>query len=228
MNTSVKRTIDVLGASVVLLVTSPLLLLVALAINWKSGNPILFRQIRIGKGGRPFMLIKFRTMHSAAPDDGDADRLTPLGAFLRGTSLDELPQLWNVVRGEMSLVGPRPLLPQYLGRYTKEQMRRHEALPGLTGLAQVSGRNSLTWEEKFERDVWYVDHQSVRLDLSILWQTLVALMRRDGISAPNHATMPEFMGTRPPERREMGKQGVEAPRRESAGITRVGEPCATS
>ena len=227
MNTPVKRTMDVLGASVVLLVTSPLLLVVALAISWKCGSPILFRQTRIGKDGRPFMLIKFRTMRSGAPDDGDAVRLTPIGAFLRRASLDELPQLWNVVRGEMSLVGPRPLLPQYLGRYTTEQMRRHEVLPGITGLAQVSGRNGLSWEQKFERDVWYVHHQSVRLDLSILWQTLVALVRRDGITAPDHATMPEFTGT-PPQRRELGKRDVEAPRTKSAGTTRVGDPCATS
>ena len=200
MNPNVKRIVDVVGASVALVLASPIILAVALAIRWKCGKPVLFRQTRVGKGGRPFMLIKFRTMRSGQPGENDAVRLTPLGEWLRKTSLDELPQLCNVLRGEMSLVGPRPLLPQYLGRYSRQQARRHDVLPGITGLAQVSGRNGLTWEEKFRLDVEYVDRQSLGLDLWILWRTLVAIVRSDGISARDHATMPEFMGT-PSERR---------------------------
>ena len=194
-DTTQKRIIDVAGAGLLLAIASPILLAVALAIRWKSGKPVLFRQTRIGRNGRPFMLLKFRTMRSGPGGEPDAVRLTPLGEWLRRTSLDELPQLWNVLRGEMSLVGPRPLLPQYLSLYSKEQARRHEVLPGITGLAQVSGRNGLTWEEKFERDVWYVDHRSTALDLSILWRTALALLRSEGISAGDHATMPEFMGS---------------------------------
>jgi lipopolysaccharide/colanic/teichoic acid biosynthesis glycosyltransferase len=194
-DTTLKRVIDVAGAGLLLAIASPILLAVAFAIRWKSGKPLLFRQTRIGRNGRPFMLLKFRTMRSGPGAEPDAVRLTPLGEWLRKTSLDELPQLWNVLRGDMSLVGPRPLLPQYLSRYSKEQARRHEVLPGITGLAQVSGRNGLTWEEKFERDVWYVDHRSTALDLSILWRTALALMRSEGISARDHATMPEFTGS---------------------------------
>jgi sugar transferase EpsL len=158
----------------------------------------LFRQTRIGLRGRKFDFIKFRTMRDARGPDGrllpDGERLTGLGDLLRRWSLDELPQLWNVMRGEMSLVGPRPLLPQYLPRYSARQARRHEIKPGITGWAQVNGRNTLSWEEKFELDVWYVEHQSFPLDCRILWMTLVQVLRHQGIAASGHATMPEFMG----------------------------------
>jgi lipopolysaccharide/colanic/teichoic acid biosynthesis glycosyltransferase len=163
------------------------------------GGPILFRQQRPGLDGTPFELIKFRTMTDARRADADtrldAERLTPLGKFLRSTSIDELPTLWNVVRGDMSLVGPRPLLMQYLRRYTREQARRHEVRPGITGWAQIRGRNALGWEEKFRLDVEYVDRIGLRLDLRILLETLVVVLRRRGISAHGHATMPEFLGS---------------------------------
>jgi sugar transferase EpsL len=194
-----KRLIDVLGAAVGLLLLSPLLLVVALAIRVSMGGPVLFRQERPGKGGRPFTLLKFRTMRPPRDPDGakegDAERLTPLGSWLRASSLDELPELWNVLRGDMSLVGPRPWLMEYLPRYTPEQARRHEVLPGLTGLAQVTGRNALPWEERIRLDVWYVDHQSTLLDLRILAQTVVAVLRRNGIQQPGHATVERFRGT---------------------------------
>jgi lipopolysaccharide/colanic/teichoic acid biosynthesis glycosyltransferase len=170
------------------------------------GSPVLFVQERPGLGGRPFRLVKFRTMrHATAPDGAplpDADRLTPLGRFLRATSLDELPQLWNVLRGELSLVGPRPLLMQYLARYTPEQARRQDVLPGITGWAQVNGRNALAWDEKLALDVWYVDHWSLGLDLKILVRTLGKVLRRDGISQRGQATMPEFLGTAGRSRKE--------------------------
>ena len=192
-----KRLIDVVGAATLLVATSPLFVLAATAVLIAMGRPIFFTQTRTGVGGRLFTLWKLRTMRAAAPGAtaDDAARLTAVGAFLRATSLDELPQLWNVLRGDMALVGPRPLLPQYLERYTPEQARRHEVPPGLTGLTQVSGRNGLSWEEKFALDVWYVDHWSLRLDAWILWRTLVTLGRRDGITAAGHATMPEFLGS---------------------------------
>lgn len=192
-----KRLVDVVGAATLLVATSPLFVLAATAVLAAMGRPVFFRQTRTGIGGRLFTLWKLRTMRAAAPGEAgdDAARLTAVGAFLRATSLDELPQLWNVLRGDMSLVGPRPLLPQYLERYTPEQARRHEVPPGLTGLTQVSGRNGLSWEEKFARDVWYVDHWSLRLDAWILWRTLATLGRRDGIAAAGHATMPEFLGS---------------------------------
>jgi sugar transferase EpsL len=171
----VKAGIDRLIAVVALLIGAPFMLAAAVAIRWSLGAPIFFRQTRPGLHGRPFPLLKFRTMREARDKDGvlfgDADRLTPLGRILRATSIDELPQLWNVLRGDMSLVGPRPLLLQYLSRYTPQQARRHEVLPGITGWAQVKGRNSLTWEEKFNLDIWYVDHWSLSLDLEILWLT---------------------------------------------------------
>jgi lipopolysaccharide/colanic/teichoic acid biosynthesis glycosyltransferase/glycosyltransferase involved in cell wall biosynthesis len=199
-----KRLVDVAGALVLLVATLPFLALGALAVALTMGRPILFRQTRIGRGDRAFALFKLRTMRMARPprpSDGaagisaqDAQRLTAVGRWLRATSLDELPQLWNVLRGDMSLVGPRPLLPCYLERYSAEQRRRHEVLPGITGLAQIKGRNGLSWDEKFAFDVWYVDHRSLRLDLWILWRTLVAVARRDGIGASDHATMPEFIG----------------------------------
>jgi len=195
----VKRVLDSLLALGGLIVLSPVLLLLALVIRLKLGSPVLFRQARPGRGGRVFILWKFRTMNQARDDEGqlmpDGQRLTPFGQWLRTTSLDELPELWNVLRGDMSLVGPRPLLVEYLDRYTPEEARRHEVSPGLTGWAQVNGRNATTWEERLRLDVWYVDHQSLALDLQILLRTVFLVFSRDGISAPGSATMPEF---RPP------------------------------
>jgi lipopolysaccharide/colanic/teichoic acid biosynthesis glycosyltransferase len=193
-----KRLFDLLVAGVALLALWPLLLLVALAVRVRLGSPVFFRQVRPGLHGRPFEIIKFRTMRHATSPDGtplpDCDRLTPFGRFLRATSLDELPELLNVLRGEMSLVGPRPLLMAYLGRYTPRQARRHEVRPGITGWAQVNGRNAISWDEKFEYDVWYVDNQSMALDLKILWLTLGSVFRADDVCQPGHATMEEFMG----------------------------------
>ena len=191
-----KRALDVAVALPALVLLAPVVLLVAVAVRVCMGSPVLFRHRRAGRRGRPFTLLKFRTMRPGRPGDSDEARLTRLGAFLRAASLDELPQLWNVLGGDMSLVGPRPLLMEYLERYSPEQARRHEVLPGITGLAQVRGRNALSWEEKFALDVWYVDHASLRLDLYILWRTLVAVVRRSGVSAPDHATMPVFLGSR--------------------------------
>ncbi len=190
-----KRAFDVAVALPALLLLAPVLLLTALAVRLSMGSPVLFRHRRAGYRGRPFTLLKFRTMRPGAPGEPDDARLTRLGALLRAASLDELPQLWNVLCGDMSLVGPRPLLMEYLARYTPEQARRHDVPPGITGLAQVRGRNAITWEEKFALDVWYVDHASLRLDLYILWRTLVAVVRRSGVSAPGHATMPVFLGS---------------------------------
>jgi sugar transferase EpsL len=182
-----------------LLCLAPVLALVALLVRLKLGAPLLFRQQRPGLHGKPFTLYKFRTMTDARDAQGrrlpDAERLTPFGRFLRSTSLDELPELFNVLKGEMSLVGPRPLLMRYLDRYTPEQARRHAVKPGITGWAQVNGRNALTWEEKFALDVWYVDHQSLWLDVKILAMTVWQVLKREGISQPGHATMEEFRGT---------------------------------
>jgi lipopolysaccharide/colanic/teichoic acid biosynthesis glycosyltransferase len=189
---------DIVVATLIGAATAPIWLAAAIAINRSMGRPILFQQQRPGLNGEPFTLIKFRTMTAANPGQGtesDMLRLTPIGRFLRATSIDELPTLWNVIRGDMSLVGPRPLLMAYLDRYTTEQMRRHEVRPGITGWAQVNGRNSLTWEEKFALDVWYVDNRSFALDAHILWMTIKNVLTREGISADDHATMPEFMGT---------------------------------
>ncbi len=189
---------DILGAASGLVLLSPVLAALALAILWQMGRPVLFRQIRPGLQGRPFAMVKFRTMSKAMDARGrplpDAQRLTRLGRFLRATSLDELPELWNVMRGEMSLVGPRPLLMEYLPLYAPSQARRHEVRPGITGWAQVNGRNALSWEEKFALDVWYVDNRSLWLDLRILWLTLLKAARREGISAAGEATMPRFTG----------------------------------
>lgn len=190
-----KRILDAGVAGVGLVVTAPLQAAVALAVLKEHGRPVLFRQPRPGKDGRVFELVKFRTM--LLPDAqrvSDADRLTSLGALLRATSLDELPTLWNVLKGDMSLVGPRPLLVQYLERYSPEQARRHEVRPGITGLAQVRGRNNLDWDEKFALDVEYVDNRSLGLDLRILWETVAVVLLRRGISADGHATMAEFRG----------------------------------
>lgn len=197
-----KRAFDLLVASSGLLVLSPLLLALAFLVRRRLGSPVLFRQRRPGLRGRPFMMYKFRTMTDARDGQGrllsDGERLTPFGRFLRSTSLDELPELLNVVRGEMSLVGPRPLLMAYLDRYTPRQARRHEVKPGITGWAQVNGRNALSWEEKFDLDVWYVDNGTFLLDLKILLLTVAKVARKEGISSAGHATTEEFQGVKKP------------------------------
>ena len=187
-----KRTFDIAVVLLTAALWGPLLLVIAWGVAAKMGRPVFFRQERSGKNGAPFTLIKFRTMREG--DGPDAERLTGFGRFLRASSLDELPELLNVLRGEMSLVGPRPLLPRYLPRYSKTQARRHDVRPGLTGWAQVNGRNALSWADRFALDVWYVEHQSLLLDVKILWLTVWQVLRRTGISAEGHATMPEFMG----------------------------------
>ena len=193
-----KRGFDLLVAAVLLILSAPMWLAAAIAIRWSLGAPVLFRQVRPGYRGTPFTLFKFRTMRDARKTDGtqlpDADRITRMGSLLRSMSIDELPQLVNVLRGDMSLVGPRPLLMQYLARYTPEQLRRHEVLPGITGSAQINGRNAIGWEEKFSMDTWYVDHWSLWLDMKILCATVLRVLRREGISNQNCSTMPEFMG----------------------------------
>lgn len=198
LNLFLKRTLDVLGSGAGLILLSPFLLVVAILVRIKLGSPVFFRQQRPGLHGKPFMLVKFRTMTDERDDKGnllpDEVRLTRFGQFLRSTSIDELPELWNVFLGDMSLVGPRPLLMQYLDRYTPEQARRHKMKPGITGWAQVNGRNALSWEEKFKLDVWYVDHQGLFLDVKILYLTLLKVFRKEGISAGDHVTMPEFIG----------------------------------
>jgi lipopolysaccharide/colanic/teichoic acid biosynthesis glycosyltransferase len=195
-----KRLFDLLLTIPGLLVVLPLLAALALLVRLSMGRPVLFRQPRGGYRGEVFHIYKFRTMREAFDAAGnplpDEKRLTRVGKFLRATSLDELPELLNVFSGEMSLVGPRPLMARYLERYTPGQMRRHEALPGITGWAQINGRNALSWEEKFSLDVWYVDHWSFWLDLKILWLTLWKTLRREGISQPGHATAEEFMGSK--------------------------------
>jgi len=195
-----KRVIDFLGATLALIATAPALLLVAAAVRIRLGSPVFFVQIRPGLHGRPFRMIKFRTMTDARDADGrlaaDSVRLTSLGSFLRATSLDELPELVNVVRGDMSLVGPRPLLTEYLTRYSREQSRRHDVRPGVTGLAQVNGRNALTWDEKFAFDVEYVQRHSAVLDVKILLRTVRLVVTRRGVNQPKHATMEEFAGAR--------------------------------
>jgi len=188
-----KRLLDLALVLPGLVLLAPVLVAVALAVRFRLGPGVLFRQERPGLHGRPFVILKFRTMQNGPGTD--AERLTPFGRFLRGTSLDELPELFNVLKGDMSLVGPRPLLMRYLPRYTPQQARRHEVPPGITGWAQINGRNALSWEEKFALDVWYVDNRSLTLDLVILWRTALAVLRREGISAPGEATMPEFLGT---------------------------------
>lgn len=207
-----KRLIDLTVAGLGLALLSPVLLVLAILVRFKLGAPVLFRQLRPGLNSAPFTLRKFRSMTDQRDDNGallpDARRLTAFGRWLRSTSLDELPELWNVLKGEMSLVGPRPLRLEYLEHYTPEQARRHEVRPGITGLAQVTGRNGQSWEERFSLDVWYVDHCSLKLDLYIIWRTVRVVLRREGISASGHATMPRFAGS--PEQ-------PEAP----AGLTRM-------
>jgi sugar transferase EpsL len=193
-----KKFLDRVIAALVLVVLSPLFLAVGLAVSIGLGTPILFRQQRPGLNGRPFKILKFRTMLNRNDANesslSDEQRLTTLGRFLRSTSLDELPEFWNVLRGELSLVGPRPLLMQYLDRYSPEQAHRHDALPGITGWAQINGRNDVSWEEKFALDTWYVDHWSLRLDFIILLKTVWHVLRQRGISKKGHATTTEFMG----------------------------------
>jgi sugar transferase EpsL len=194
----IKRLMDLTVATLVLLLFSPLLLLLVVLVRLKLGSPVFFRQQRPGLYGKPFFMVKFRTMTNGRDSDGnllpDELRLPKFGQFLRSTSLDELPELFNVLRGEMSLIGPRPLLMEYLEYYTAEQMRRHEVLPGITGWAQVNGRNGISWEEKFALDVWYVDHRSLWLDFKIILLTAWKVMRRDGISQNGHATTEKFKG----------------------------------
>jgi len=190
-----KRCFDLLASVAGLIVLAPLIAVVALTVRARMGRPVLFAQSRPGQGGRLFTVYKFRTM---LPEDGrvDAERLTPLGGALRRYSLDELPQLWNVLRGDMSFVGPRPLLPEYLPLHSPEQARRHEVRPGITGWAQVNGRNAQSWEDRLRLDVWYVDHRSVWLDLRILWPTVKKVISAEGLAQPGHATMPRFTGSR--------------------------------
>jgi sugar transferase EpsL len=194
-----KRALDLAVGGAALVVLAPALAATAIAVRRSMGAPVLFRQERPGLRGAPFTVLKFRSMRDAHDDRGrplpDSERLTSVGRFLRATSLDELPQLWNVVRGDLSLVGPRPLLMQYLARYSPEQARRHAVKPGITGWAQVNGRNAISWDEKFALDVWYVDHWSLWLDLKILALTALKVVRRDGIAQQGHVTMSEFMGT---------------------------------
>ena len=196
-----KRFFDIFLAALALLLFSMPLLLLMWQIRRKLGSPVFFKQVRPGLHGRPFEMVKFRSMTDARGPDGqllpDADRLTPFGRFLRASSLDELPGLWNVIKGDMSLVGPRPLLMEYLPLYSPEQARRHNVRPGITGWAQVNGRNALSWDDKFKLDVWYVDNRSFRLDINILWLTVRKVLVREGISAVGEATMSKFTGSQP-------------------------------
>ena len=196
-----KRALDIVGSITGLIVFSPLMIVVSILILLKLGRPVFYQQKRPGLHGKPFTILKFRTMIDLRNEKGDLlpdeRRLPAFGRFLRSASLDELPELWNVLRGEMSLVGPRPLLMQYLPLYNSEQRRRHEVKPGMTGWAQINGRNALSWEDRFKLDVWYVDNRSFPLDLKILFLTILATLRRKGISAEGHATMPYFAGSPP-------------------------------
>jgi len=195
-----KRFFDIILSLLVVIVLSPILAVAVFLVRIVLGSPVLFSQMRPGLNERPFNMLKFRTMSDARDANGrllsDAERLTKLGRFLRTTSIDELPELFNVLKGDMSLVGPRPLLMQYLERYTPEQARRHEVRPGITGWAQVNGRNAITWEEKFKLDVWYVDNRSLWLDIKIIFMTIWKIFKREGINQQGQATMEEFMGNR--------------------------------
>ncbi|MDN7136776.1 sugar transferase [Pseudidiomarina sp. 1ASP75-14] len=199
MNKKVKRVLDFFVALFGSLFLAPIILMLSIIIRFKLGAPILFTQIRPGLNGQPFRMIKFRTMRDSIDANGnslsDLERITKLGAFLRATSLDELPELWNVLKGDMSLVGPRPLLMEYLELYSTEQARRHEVRPGVTGWAQVNGRNTISWEEKFKLDVWYVDNRSLWLDIKILFMTVKKVFKREGISAEGHVTIEKFKGS---------------------------------
>ncbi|MBD0683565.1 MULTISPECIES: sugar transferase [unclassified Pseudomonas] len=195
-----KRVFDIVASLAGLIVLSPVIAIVAYLIHKRLGSPILFRQVRPGLGGIPFEMVKFRTMRDAMDAKGhplpDSERMTDFGRFLRSSSLDELPELWNVIKGDMSLVGPRPLLMEYLPLYDEMQVRRHDVRPGVTGWAQINGRNALSWDEKFQLDVWYVENQSLWLDLKIIFLTLKKVLIRDGISAEGEVTMPRFTGSK--------------------------------
>jgi len=195
----IKRLFDIISSAIGLIVLAPAIFFIVFLTHRKLGSPVLFRQIRPGKDGKPFEMIKFRTMRDVIDKDGmplpDSERITPFGNFLRNSSLDELPELWNVLKGDMSFVGPRPLLKEYLPLYSPEQARRHNVRPGITGWAQVNGRNAISWEEKFKYDIWYVENQSFWLDMKIIWMTIKKVIAREGISADDHATMPKFSGS---------------------------------
>jgi lipopolysaccharide/colanic/teichoic acid biosynthesis glycosyltransferase len=197
---NIKRAFDIAASTSALVVLSPVLAITAYKVKKELGSPVLFRQVRPGLHGRPFEMIKFRTMKDATDKEGnalpDSERLTEFGKKLRASSLDELPELWNVLKGDMSLVGPRPLLMEYLPLYNAEQAKRHNVRPGVTGYAQVNGRNSLSWEDKFKLDTWYVEHQSFLLDMKILLKTVKKVIIKDGISAEGEATMTKFTGTK--------------------------------
>ena len=208
----VKRVFDLMLSGFALLLLSPLLVILALLVRWRLGSPVLFKQVRSGLRGHPFTIYKFRSMTGECGANGtllpDEVRLTPFGKFLRSSSLDELPELFNVLKGDMSLVGPRPLVVVYLERYSIEQARRHDVLPGITGLAQVSGRNAISWQKRFALDVWYVDNMSLWLDLKILWRTVLKVLRRDDINAEGHATTHSFMGNEETPRTSDTEQSV--------------------
>ena len=194
-----KRLLDIVIASSALVLLSPVYLIVAHKVKMNLGSPVLFRQVRPGLNGQPFEMIKFRTMKDALDAEGnplpDSERLTPFGKMLRATSLDEMPELWNVIKGDMSIVGPRPLLMEYLPLYNEQQAKRHNVRPGITGYAQVNGRNAISWEKKFELDTWYVENQSLRLDFKIMLKTIKKVIAKDDISAEGEATMTKFTGT---------------------------------
>lgn len=216
---SIKRLFDLAVVLLTAPIWIPALTVVAAVAAWQFGRPVLFRQTRPGLRGRPFVLVKFRTMTEERDDAGnllpDSARLRPFGRLLRSTSLDELPEIWNVVRGDMSLVGPRPLLPQYLERYSESQWKRMEAMPGITGLAQVKGRNAISWEERFQWDLVYVEHHSLWLDIKLLIQTIGVVFLRRGVAAPGEVTMPEFFRT--DDERKPGERGNTMPRSDSPG-----------
>jgi len=204
-NRSFKCLIDIIGSLIGLTISSPIIVIISIIIYITMGRPIFFKQVRPGLRGKPFVIYKFRTMLDLRDENGnllpDERRLTTIGRFLRSTTLDELPEFWNVLKGDMSLVGPRPLLMEYLDRYTPEQARRHEVKPGMTGWAQINGRNAISWEEKFKLDVWYVDNWNILLDLKIIFLTILKVIKREGISAEGHVTMPEFKGIKSEQER---------------------------
>ena len=196
----IKRLFDIFASTIGLLILAPVIAVVAFQVRRTLGCPVFFRQVRPGKAGKPFEMIKFRTMRDSTYENGellpDSERIAPFGKLLRNSSLDELPGLWNVLKGDMSIVGPRPLLMEYMPLYSFEQARRHNVRPGITGWAQVNGRNAISWEEKFKYDVWYVENQSFWLDMKIIWMTIKKVIAREGISADGEATMPKFTGNR--------------------------------
>ena len=196
----IKRLFDIVISTIGLLILAPVIAVLAFRVCRTLGYPVFFRQVRPGKVGKPFEMIKFRTMRDSTNENGDllpdSERIAPFGSFLRNSSLDELPELWNVLKGDMSIVGPRPLLMEYLPLYSTDQARRHNARPGITGWAQVNGRNAISWEEKFKYDVWYVENQSFLLDLKIIWMTIKKVIAREGIFADGEATMPKFTGNK--------------------------------